>query len=727
MKKIFGLLLILAGCTPIHLVIDDPTPQISNRAIGWQTQRAKMDFRDSTNFKKLTEFEDGARIGNYKIGSRVTNLDSIVDNGTDIYFYKGATILTAVPGISGAAWGTISGSLPNQTDLNTALGLKANLVSPTLTGSPIVPGYVPTSTTVNSHPLNANVTVTASDIGLGNVDNTSDANKPISTLTQSALNAKQATLVSGTNIKTVGGTSLLGSGDIAVGGTGTVTNVSVTSANGVSGSVATSTTTPAITLTLGAITPSSVGAVGTVTGSNLSGTNTGDNATNTQYSGLVSNATHTGDATGSTALTVVKINGILLSGLASGILKNTTGTGVPSIASAGTDYVIPAGNVATATKLAATKTINGIAFDGSANITVPSNIAPGTTGNVMESNGSVWTSGSAKLPVTDTTAMLLKYLRKNGVDSLGWVDGKIAAFRNGDTIDFYQQFSGRMDLFAAMDTDNVIETDYRSDLIRDDLADYEIGLAAADSANGGGASGTYVTGKDHKTDIALKANIDNPTFTTGAAGVTQTVGTNSTQLATTAFVFNNTDLALKTYQAMGSTIKAMNVGLNISNVAAGTQTLTDNRAHYVVVYLSTPQTITGVKLWQVAQGDYTADNFNGVALYSVSGGTLTQRAVSINDGNIWKATAESMITKAFAASYAAPAGLYYIALVYNSSAQTTAPTLGGVASRTNLMAWDFTNNLFLSGTKTSTNTLPTPTIESNTISVYSNIPFVALY
>ena len=45
-------------------------------------------------------------------------------------------------------------------------------------------------------------------------------------------------------------------------GSGTVTSVSVTSANGVSGSVANSTTTPAITLTLGAITPSSIG-VGT--------------------------------------------------------------------------------------------------------------------------------------------------------------------------------------------------------------------------------------------------------------------------------------------------------------------------------------------------------------------------------------------------------------------------------------------------------------------------------
>lgn len=45
---------------------------------------------------------------------------------------------------------------------------------------------------------------------------------------------------------------------VSWGSAGTVTSVSVTTANGVSGSVATSTTTPAITLTLGAITPTSI-------------------------------------------------------------------------------------------------------------------------------------------------------------------------------------------------------------------------------------------------------------------------------------------------------------------------------------------------------------------------------------------------------------------------------------------------------------------------------------
>jgi hypothetical protein len=57
-------------------------------------------------------------------------------------------------------------------------------------------------------------TLDKSAVGLSNVDNTSDVNKPVSISTQSALNAKQATLVSGTTIKTIEDISLLGSGNI---------------------------------------------------------------------------------------------------------------------------------------------------------------------------------------------------------------------------------------------------------------------------------------------------------------------------------------------------------------------------------------------------------------------------------------------------------------------------------------------------------------------------------
>jgi hypothetical protein len=62
-------------------------------------------------------------------------------------------------------------------------------------------------------------------LALNNVDNTSDADKPVSSATQTALNAKQATLVSGTNIKTINSQSLLGSGNIDISGSGGVTTL----------------------------------------------------------------------------------------------------------------------------------------------------------------------------------------------------------------------------------------------------------------------------------------------------------------------------------------------------------------------------------------------------------------------------------------------------------------------------------------------------------------------
>ena len=138
--------------------------------------------------------------------------------------------------------------------------------------------------------LHGNVANTSAvTIGAGAVaisgNNTGDGSTSVTGILKGNGSAISAA-VSGTDLKTVGGVSIIGSGDITVGGPGTVTAVSVTTANGVSGSVATATTTPAISLTLGAITPTSVNSV-TISGSStptlavtgtttVSGTNTGD-------------------------------------------------------------------------------------------------------------------------------------------------------------------------------------------------------------------------------------------------------------------------------------------------------------------------------------------------------------------------------------------------------------------------------------------------------------------
>lgn len=116
-------------------------------------------------------------------------------------------------------------------------------------------------------------------------------------------------------------------------GTGSVTSVSVTTANGVSGTVATSTTTPAITLSLGAITPSSVNASGTVAGSNLSGTNTGD-----QTISLTGDVTGSGTSSFAATIGANKVTyAKMQSETASTLLGNPTGSGaVPSEITLGT-------------------------------------------------------------------------------------------------------------------------------------------------------------------------------------------------------------------------------------------------------------------------------------------------------------------------------------------------------------------------------------------------------
>lgn len=61
---------------------------------------------------------------------------------------------------------------------------------------------VPKTRTINGHDLSVDFAFTKSDIGLGNVDNTADANKPVSAAQQAALNLK-ANLASPTFTGTV--------------------------------------------------------------------------------------------------------------------------------------------------------------------------------------------------------------------------------------------------------------------------------------------------------------------------------------------------------------------------------------------------------------------------------------------------------------------------------------------------------------------------------------------
>ena len=142
----------------------------------------------------------------------------------------------------------------------------------------------------------------------------------------------------------------------------------------------------------------------------------------------------TGDATssvGSAATTVVKINGTALSGLATGLLKNTTTTGVPSIAVAGTDYAVATngtigqaltsngtGGFSTALTLATVAT-SGSASDLTAG-TLAAARMPAITGDVTTTVGTV-AATVVKINGTTLSSLatgLLKNTTATGVPSI---------------------------------------------------------------------------------------------------------------------------------------------------------------------------------------------------------------------------------------------------------------------------------------------------------------------
>lgn len=152
-------------------------------------------------------------------------------------------------------------------------------------------------------------------------------------------------------------TGLVLSTELPAIGSGTVTSASVTTANGVSGSVATATTTPAITLTLGAITPTSISTgAGTFTARVRRGS-----AGVTAANDLTLGAANQNIVSGST-----QVNALLTTGWGAGDCVTLIFTGAPTIkhntsGGAGTAVMLLSGST---DFVAAANSALGFEYDG---------------------------------------------------------------------------------------------------------------------------------------------------------------------------------------------------------------------------------------------------------------------------------------------------------------------------------------------------------------------------
>lgn len=134
-------------------------------------------------------------------------------------------------------------------------------------------------------------------------------------------------------------------------------------------------------------------------------------------------------------------------------------------------------------------------------------------------------------------------------------------------------------------------------------------------------------------------------------------------------------------------------------------------------YISKTTIVTGVRFIQRTQGVYAADNYNGIALYRLTGGTsLSKVTETANNGDLWKGASYSLQTIPFTSAQTLTPGVYYVVGLYNSSSQTTAP---------NIYCWNYlgainslltgTNGNRIAGTLASQTSLPS-TISANTLS-----------
>jgi hypothetical protein len=295
------------------------------------------------------------------------------------------------------------------------------------------------------------------------------------------------------------------------GGAGTVTNVSVVTANGVSGVVSNPTTTPAITLTLGDITPDSVVSSGVVSGSNLSGTNTGD-----QTIALTGDVT--GSGTGTFATTLAD------TGVAAGSYTNANITvdskGRITNASNGTSGGVTSFNTRT-----------GAITLTSGDVTAALGFTPGTVTSVAASgNNGVSISGS---PITSsgTITIGLDDITPSSVAATGTVTGSnLSGTNTGDqtiTLTGDVTGSGTGSFAATLSNTGVVSGVYGSSTLVPVITVDSKGRITnvTTAAISGGAGGTVTsvsaTGNQGVTTLVTNAT-STPEITIGLGNITPT-------------------------------------------------------------------------------------------------------------------------------------------------------------------------------------------------------------
>jgi hypothetical protein len=175
-------------------------PTLNSGEIGYESDTNKFKIGDGTNlWATLPYFLDEDTIGTSLDGYIPDTLLGVA-NGVAQLNSSGKLVSDQIPNVDEITQDAINTALVAGIGLDKTYDDNANTITididstvATLTGTQTL-----TNKTLTSPVVNTPTGITKSDVGLANVDNTTDANKPVSTATQTALDLKLASATAAT-------------------------------------------------------------------------------------------------------------------------------------------------------------------------------------------------------------------------------------------------------------------------------------------------------------------------------------------------------------------------------------------------------------------------------------------------------------------------------------------------------------------------------------------------
>lgn len=330
----------------------------------------------------------------------------------------------------------------------------------------------------------------------------------------------------------IDGTSITISGGVisaTTGGSGTVTSVTSADANA---TVANTTTTPVITI---------VSAPKWATARNLAG-NSVDGSANVAFANkfIVQGTTDAG------------LSGAqFLGALTTGIVKNTTTTGVFSIAIPADFPTLNQSTTGSAATLTTPRAINGVNFDGSAAITVTAaaGTLTGTTLNSTVVTSSLTTLGtSASLPGSPTTTTQSPADNSTKIATTAYVDAAVLGqnFKEAalvaTTANLVGVYLAGVFTYTATGTDNIDGVNLALGnrvLVKNQTTTFQNGIYTVTTAGSLGVAGVLTRSSDANTSAEFKTG-DALLVTSGTVNASTTwayTGVDSPNLGTDAITY----------------------------------------------------------------------------------------------------------------------------------------------------------------------------------------------